>query len=245
MTTPNPASSHQNVVATQTLVLAEIMDAVKREIPEAKLVYDEQLGYETALAALRRNNVEDDSPSGTYPMFAFRRSVLRHFAEAATGRRAISQRVMNNTANAGAPGSVNIYRLLHGEFDLEFIYVTKSIDDLERFEIAYLAEEGFSGTRTVTVNLEEELGQGNLFPYYVTPEDLIDKSLELEGNYYKMVQGSMKVRGWYPILKGQASRILSIHSRIHVFNTNVNNSYLVGHREITPAGTVRHPVPNT
>lgn len=217
MTSPNSESSHANVVATQVLILDQFIKKVKIEIPEAHVVYDEQLSYTSAITAFRKNNVMDNTVQSVYPLFAFKRSVLR-YSESGRGRRSKVQRPSNKVDSSNS----RVYRFVHGEFDLDFLYITKSMDDLERFEISYLAEDGLSGYREVDVDLSEEFGDASaIWHYFLDPGDLSDMSFEEEGVYYKMVTGSFRVRGEYPILKGTQAHILAIHSRIATFLNDV------------------------
>lgn len=211
MTFPN---SEAQVVSTIAMVLEKFLYILKEEVPGIQFVYDESLSFETALATLRANNNEAGEKSGAYPLFIFRRSVLRYCKDG-PGKRSIT----NRARGVQSAGKVPIYRTVHGEFDVEFFYVAKTMEQLERFEIAYLAEESFSEDRELVVDLTPQIGSP--MSYYLSPSPLSDKRVQSEGVYYKGATGSLTIRGFYLVFREQLKHINSMGIRILEFNQNV------------------------
>jgi hypothetical protein len=204
------ANSAANVISTAALVIKSFLDVIKEEIPGLKYVYDEKLSYPTAVEAFRANNDMTGEVTELYPLFAFKRSVLRYPTNA-PGRRSIVERASRKISNTISQQ----YRTLHGEFDLNFLYVTKKMEDLERFEVAYLSEEGIPGHKEFNVDLTSELGE--IFTYFATYGILDDKVIESEGHYFKIVTGKVTLRGFFPVLRGDAKHITQITLKIRTF----------------------------
>lgn len=212
MTFPN---SEAQVVSTVAMALDQFLIAVREEVPDIKLVYDEKLSFETALAALRSNNNQASSDSNCYPLFAFKRTVLR-YSKDGIGKRGITDRARGVRSG----GQVPIYRCIHGEFDVQFLYITKTMEQLERFEIAWMGEESFSEDRELKVDLQSIIGVPD-WTYYITPSALEDKTVEDAGVYYKAVSGSLTIRGVYLVFREQLKHINSVSMRILDFNGTV------------------------
>jgi len=203
----NQADSDANVVTLVGVVLERLITAFSTEVSELKFVYDEKLSYESAASQFRANNSLDSTSQDLYPLFAFKRSVLRH-AKDGSSKRTSSMRMTQFLP----PNKVKVYRSVHGEIDVDFLYITKSMQDLERFEISYLSEEGFPNTKELYVSIPE-LGEDPL-KYFVTYGELSDKVVEGQGVYYKAVSGTMVIRGYYPVLTGVNPAIMQVTGNI-------------------------------
>lgn len=211
---PNSAPGLDEVVGTAVLVLDAFIKSVKNEIPEVKVVYDEKLSYDTAVEVFRAGNSTTGENTAMYPLFAFRRTVLRIAETASPGRRMSGVQVRRDLDELGQAGASELYKVLHGEFDIEFLFITKSAKQLERFEVLYLCEEGISANKEIEVPLPEM--DASLL-YFATYPELDDKQFESDSIYYKMIQGKVTVRGFYPVLRGQSKRIKQISLRIQDF----------------------------
>lgn len=228
----NPNSAAISVVSTMTLVMAKFLEVLHEEVPNAKFVYDEKLSYPTALAAFRAKNNLTDTYTNFYPMFAFRRTVLR-YAKDGIAQRQVSARVKRLASEHGT-GRSEIYRPLLGEFDLEFMYITKNMEELEEFEVAYLSEESISGEKKIDVFPQKAIDgplpavvQGP-FPYYLKYDSLSDKNIETDEVYFKAVGGKITIRGHYLVFRTLAKHILEINFFLKELNGNV-----LGQEQIT------------
>lgn len=206
---PQQPDAQSNVVSTVALVLEQFVKAVQQNIPGVRCVYDEQLTYESASAKVRADNSEDKtSQKDLFPLFAFKRSVLR-YASDGMGRRATTTKAR---LVADATHSFK-YTPVSGELDVTFAWFSRGLEDLERFEVAYLAEEGISGTKELTVDLTTEL-QGiqppEGFKYFVKWEPFDDKTFNTSNSDYKVIQGKATIRGWYLTFAGTSPHIKTI-----------------------------------
>lgn len=208
----NDPNSQHNVVSTIAPVLERLIASCKEEVDNLKVVYDENLSYETAVKAFRRSSSQDVVDSDLYPLFAYRRSVLRYVKpdNGAPGRRLVSMRPSQQLSSTQSM----IYRCVQGEFDVEFLYITKSALDMEVFEISYLSEEGFPNTKRLQVDM------GGVFAgpldYYCKFGDLTDKKIESDGVYYKGITGTFTVRGVYPVVTGVKPHITTVIGHVYV-----------------------------
>lgn len=202
----------ERVISSMALVLEQFISKVKLEVPNAKFVYDEKLSYETAISKFRSdNNIgELSNETDALPLFAFKRSVLRH-TEKGMGKRAATGLV--DFKRNLPDGQSEIFKIVHGEMDIDFLFIVKSAEDSELFEIEYLSETGISKQKELLVDLREDLGTD--LQYFVEYGPLSDKSMESESNYFKAITGSVKVVGFYPVFKSSAKQILNIHSKIY------------------------------
>lgn len=207
-------TTKENVLSTATLVMYELIQRIKEEMPDTKYVYDEALTYETAVKQFRDNNNMNEDEQVALPLFAFKRSVLRYADQnGGIGRRSTTKKAIYNL-----PGELDNYvssTLLQAEFDIDFAYITREITDLERFEVAYLSQKGFTRGEQLVVEIDE-------LPEHLTyqvdfKENLDDKTINLEENYYKVISGKFTIRGYFLVFKGQVHLIKSIGLKISTY----------------------------
>lgn len=184
--------TNDSVVSTVALVLNGIIDHIVSKLPGLSVIYDENLGYDTGTRLLRDSNNLRDEFTNMLPAIFFRRSVLRYQEEGA-GRRTIVGRYQDRVTSTDSA----IYKAVAGVFDLEFIYVTTKISQMENFEISWLSEATIGTEKEIIVNIGE-LGE---ISYFLKYNPLDDKVINSQGNYYKTLSGTMSVRGnYYTIL---------------------------------------------
>ena len=201
-----------NAISTVGLVLDTYLSLFRAKISNIKLVYDEALTYETSISRWRTKNNMYCSKIETYPLFSFKRSVLKH-VDAAMGHRAITERVKNKINDT----KTEIYKALHAYTTLSFLYITETIEEVETFEVMYLSEDGISSIRAFSVDFSP-LGE---FIYYTTPKELADKTFESENNCYKMLAGEIDIRGYFPVLQRTGKHIFEIEAKIKNFWNSV------------------------
>ena len=193
-------------------------DVVRAELPNCFYVYDQELSYVTAITKYReqaRMNGTTDTPM---PLFVFRRSVLRWPEDGiAPNRRLTSSKAMQKNLQ---DGTAIFYTPIFGEYDIEFLYLNQTMEDVEKFEITYLSDEGISGTRQFTVRLPE-LGDFNHFADYNQLDSL---DVSYESNFYKGLAGTIKIRGMFFTFRGQSSIIKQIDLNYRNWVTNLSNS---------------------
>lgn len=230
----------EEVLTTSTLIMYELIQKIMRELPDTKYVYDEGLSYETAVKKFiddnnmntsddidgRGDNFNFEQPkaSKVLPLFAFRRSILR-YAEDMGG---IGRRASTKKATYPLNGDLGNYvsaTMVQAEFDIEFAYITREIQDLERFEVAYLSQKGFSDGQQLEVDFPE---LDTSMKYHVDfKENLDDKVINVEENYYKTIAGKFTIRGYFLVFKGQVRRIESVGLRIKTYENELLQNIII------------------
>lgn len=209
MTEPSPIY----VVSNVALVMKEFLDCIERQFPDMNFVYDEQLTYETANKAFRRNQEMQGDTDPFFPCFAFRREVLR-WQENGQGRRATQCPVLN-------PDIENdrtfLYRNVSGLLELQFLYLDVSAEHVEKFELIYLSESLLNRKRV----LEAEIPELGTFSYSVMFEPLESKLFSIDDNYYKAVSGVVRLKGSFLLFEGTANVIKEINISVQNFNNSV------------------------
>lgn len=207
------SNSMEDTVSTVVNVLEEFINVLREEMPDINVVYDEALTYETALKKYRADNEAKGEVDKAFPLFAFKRSVLKTAGQ----KGGIGRRMRISPAKYVSPtgDSVFTYTPLQGEFNIDFALITDKMDTLERFEVAYLSHEGISRQSEITVKLPEKLGEWKYYLNY--EEELSDKAIQIDDNFYKVVSGTISVRGIFLVLRGTGSIIKNIKARIHSY----------------------------
>lgn len=222
-----PNSMNDVVSSVGPVMQVFIEDAVKKEMPGLTCVYDPELSYESAAKVVRDNMNMDGDERDPMPLFAWRRGVLRYPEEG----KAPNRRMHHQTVRHKFPdGSTGKFTVLHGEFEIEFLYLTKSMEELEKFEISYLAEENFSGTKELILDVPD-VGD---FKYFVKYNELIDILNNNDNNYYKAVLGSAVIRGMFFTFSGEGKPILEIQAKYNSFIEGIHISNFLEQCSITP-----------
>lgn len=226
----NQPDSQYDVITTVTHVLRAFEDMVRTEMPNCRCIYDEELSYESALRAIyAQDNYENNAGNDPLPALAYNRTVLKD-AETPPGRR------MKNNLGCIKIGTapnqqIVTYSATHAEFEIQFLYITKSIEMQEKFEVVYNSNDGISGTREIQV----DMGELGSFTYYLTFDDLIQKDIIHEDVYYKGIIGSIKARGFYFTFKATNEIIKQINASIYVSRELNEKTELVASIEILPS----------
>lgn len=212
------------IVNTVTLTLASLLNLFRTSISDIKIVYDENLSYESTLRKSRADNNAENVTVDFFPCLSFKRSVLRYPEKVGPGKRSVvfeSNRNIPSQADPSIPSSAKLFHVVNGEFDLEFLYFTKSQTRVEEFELTYLSEDGISKNKQFSVDLTPDLG--GLVDYFATYSPLSSLSLQYDegGNYYKVIAGKVTIRGFYFILVGNSKVIHTLKKRIYTFNKSV------------------------
>lgn len=216
----------QEVLSTATLVMYELIQKIKLDLPDTMYVYDEGLSYETAVKKYRDDNNMNENDNLPLPLLAFRRSVLR-YAETmgGIGRRASTKKVIYPINNEDLAPYMSA-TIVQAEFDVEFAYITKEMSDLERFEVGYLSQKGMSDGKQLTVDIPE---LSETMQYQVDfKENLDDKTINVEENYFKTIIGKFTVRGYFLVFRGEVRRITSIGLRIQTYQKEMLENINIG-----------------
>lgn len=210
----NP-DSQGDVVTTVTHVLKAFEDIVSAEITNLNIAYDEELSYETGIKAIVAKYNYNNSPGDLLkPAFIYNRTAMR------VPINGIQQRLnsFKSYKKLSSGDSVN-FTATHAEFDIQFLFASKSIEEQERFEVAYQAEEGISFYKEIEVSMGDQLG---VFKYFVSwPPDLTEKTIQADDIYIKGLAGMATVRGVFFVFTGTAKVIEQI--KLDIFLTRQLN----------------------
>jgi len=236
MTIVNEPNSQNDVITTVTHVLLAFEDIVQAEMPGCQAIYDEELSYESAIRNLVAKGNFTESNIANLPVLIYNRSPLKQ------NTWGMGMRLRNYSTPLVLPnGSALIYRPLSGEFDINFLYVSKSIEMVEKFEVAYLSEEGISKSKELIVRMAD-LGDFNYFALY---QELTDKPIVKEDVYYKGIAGSITVRGTFFTFIASSSIIKEINARIFASRSTklVEDIINAQQPELKPVVGTNDPVP--
>ena len=223
----NYSDSMNDTVSTLGPVLQTFINrVVKEEMPNCNAIYDPQLSYDSALVLFREQNAKMETTRDPLPMFAFSRSALR-YPELAP---ALHRRTANNIGyHKVNEDTVFTYAMTYAEVEIQFLYVNKNMKEVEQFEINYLANEGITGSREITVNLPD-LGD---FNYHIDYNDILEIDANKEGAYQKGLAGSLTIRGFFFVFRSETGLIKEINARIYQMGENIiNNSTLLSVQQI-------------
>jgi len=201
-----PDSQH-DVVTTMGHVVSEFKQMVVEEMGGVSTVFDPLLSYESSLKQWLKENPEGENP---IPLFAYNRGITNYGDVGLQRRSRGTTGVLKLEDDDNNKIGIAKYSVMHGEFIINFMYITQSMEEAEKFEVAYYGDEGISAGTEITVNMPK-LGA---FKYFLDYNDLDDITIEKEGVFYKAIIGTIKVRGMYFTFKGQSGLIKEINARI-------------------------------
>lgn len=207
MSYKNTPDSQHDVVSTMGHVMSEFKQMVTEEMVGVSIVFDPLLSYDTALTKWLKENPEGKNP---IPLFAYNRTIT-NYGDVGLQKRG---RRVTGTLKLDDQSGIAKYSVMHGEFLINFMYITQSMEEVEKFEVAYYGDEGISKTKEIIVNMPK-LGA---FSYFLEYNELDDIVIEKEGSFYKTIIGTIKVRGMYFTFKGQSGLIKEINARIITSN---------------------------
>lgn len=187
------------------LIASEYINLVRSAQPETRFTYDEVLSAETAINSYRSNNNLTSVTDIQYPLLAYRRNVLKP-TDHGSSRRAKLTRIVDKESKVK-------YVPIIGEVELQFIFISPDVHEIENFEIQYVAETAMSSVKSFIVQLPE-LGPCD---YTVDYAELEFKEFASdEGHYHKLVQGLATIRGLYFTAIGEEKLIEQIHAEMYV-----------------------------
>jgi hypothetical protein len=220
----NNKDSQNDVIKSMTHVMEVFENLVRCEMPGTSVIYDEELSYETGIKQLLANDDFSNSNRDPLPLFIYNRTILRDTEHG------LASRAKNLVGCQKVNNQQILYSAAYGEFDIQFLYVTKNMQMSEAFEVVYNSNEGITGSRELT------LGMGDLgdFKYFLTYDELTDKPIEHENVTYKGVIGSLRVRGFYFTFRGEAGLIQEINTNIYASRELNEKTELIASSQILP-----------
>lgn len=204
MANTNDTESMLNVVTLTGLILNEFLNQIEEWSHGLAYVYDEALTYETAVEKYRADKNISDNADTVMPLFAFKRTVVRPDVENSVGKRAGNSSIKCNLPD----GTVEKYKGLMGTFSIEFLYITRDMQDLERFEISYLLERSVSNIKKLNVFLP---AIDNTLDYGLRYGELDEKVINTDNNYYKALSGVFTIHGMFLSFDGTGNQIREVN----------------------------------
>lgn len=202
----NEPNSQNDVISTVTHALYAFESLVETEMPNIPVVYAEALEFEGALKKIiSSDNYNATGRTDAIPFFAYNRTILKEVEDRHLGKRA-----KGKTGCIKVGDEILQYGMAYGEFDIQFMYASHNVQLQDQFEVVYNSDEGISGSKEVVVDMDA-LGT---FKYYLDYQELTEKTINFEEIYYKLILGSIKVRGFYFTFKGSSGIIKEINQNI-------------------------------
>jgi methionine synthase II (cobalamin-independent) len=221
MSFENYKDSQNDVITTIAPTLSTFLNELRKEMPNCGVVYDPSLSYETAIAKHRADNNFDEDSDTQLPLFAFRRTVLTEIEDATAFKRLSQLKIRGDITEDGTI----IYAGAAGQFQIEYIYFAKDMEQAERFEVSHIAKRGITGIRTLDVYLGESLGNTT---YIFEHEQLSDLTDNQEGNSHKALGGVVTVRGLYLLFETKNQVIKETVAKINNFINGEEYGSLLG-----------------
>lgn len=210
----------ERVVSNVAPTIVGFIETLPRFTQKINMVYEESLDYPAALKKWIDEN--RDAPfEQTYPLFIYRRSVLRH-TEMGMGRRLVNRRIQGLTSGPGA----EMFSGIFGEMDIDFVVVNPDMNELENFEISYLSEAGQATEKKFFYEVPT-LGR---LDYFVSYGLLEEKSIVTDQMHYKSLSSSATIRGFFFSADGTSAVIQQIKLSL----LNMDTSDLISTHIITP-----------
>lgn len=198
--------SQNDVITTVSHFLSSFEDCVKNEMPNVGVVYDPDFSYESGLSRfIEKSNYNKTEVDPKSDLFIYNRTITED------SQLGIASRARNTIATLRVGSDILKYSCAYSEYDLNFMYVSHSIEMLEKFETVYNSNSGISAIKEVTVNMQD-LGD---FKYFINALPLTDVTITGEGGVtYKGIIGIMRVRGFFYVFEGKSAVIEEINARL-------------------------------
>lgn len=227
--TINYKESAGDVVDTVALSLASFKQAVLNELGNnANVIYDPELSYRTAIESLRADEDFQQSGKNVFPLIVYKRSPLRYVED---GKAPNKRMTTHKNKLTLSDGNVAVYTGLHAEYTIDWLFISNSQQDIERFEVAYLSEEGLSAIKELEVNMRDNIGD---FTYHMTWNDeLSDLEINDRDDSYKLLIGSCVVRGYYFTFRSESSIIKTINYNTHTYLNSPFDGTKISEKTIT------------
>lgn len=199
-------NSHLNAITTVSHMLMEFENFIAHEMPEVGVVYDHEFSYETGLNSFIEKSNFNASQNPPSELLIYNRTISEDSIHG------LASRARNTTGKVRAYDTILKYSCAYSEYDLNFLYVSHSIEKAEKFEVAYNSNSSLSALRELTVDMGTELGK---FKYFVTPLPLTEVNITADGGVtYKGIMGILRVRGFFFTFEAGGSVIQEINSKI-------------------------------
>lgn len=209
--------SQSNVFSTISLALSELLRLMKNDISGLNTLFSAtSLDYEDVMKIYRDTTLKNENPKSTpYPLFVFNRTPLR--PNETLNEKLNRQKVIRDNESDSTLKDVLFYTM--GHIDCEFVYFARSIEDLERFEVAYHTYTGLPSIRELSIEIPD---LGSLEYKVIWGRELETLNMQRSPNSYLSVSGKFTIEGLFAVFEGSAKVILSIQSNIDSVYKDIN-----------------------
>lgn len=175
---------------------------------QLKIVFDDTVDYQRSSRAIRKTaQVTNADTSKRLPMLAFQTGPMQWDEEGGIGLRSRTTFVKCPDGNGGF---VKL-KAIHAYFNMAFIYYSRTMEDILRFQIAYMTEEFVSTFKRVRVEFPGGIVSNYEFSY---DEPFDEKILQTENNEIKGISGNIRVSGQFFSINGLAKVIRKINTNV-------------------------------
>jgi hypothetical protein len=203
------------VISTIALVQKGLTDTILALYPDWKIVYDENLDYQSSVEKLRKYNLINENYSNAFPLFSFRRSVLH---KAKNLERAVNVEVTD--LGETTRNFANIFKSSFATFDIEFFIYHPDIRFIETIEIEYLSWQSLKSIRSYPVEIP---GITPPLTYFTIFDDLDGMKIHVKDMFYKGLTGKIHVSGWFLIVPDDSTypKIMEIRKTIYNYQKEI------------------------
>ena len=190
------AADKIDVYSTPSMVVWQLLQELGKHLPNATALYQPNLSYRDGLEALRAQNEKKQVVDKTaLPLLLFNRSTLRN--NEVYGKRS-RHKMLHPLGDDGS--KIEQLKVLMGEFDFGFLYVTTQMEELERFEMLYTTSSIVKNEKLFRLHLPE---LDDYLEYKVEWQSLEDFELSIDEGYYKTIGAQAKVTGAFLVSTGE------------------------------------------
>lgn len=187
------------VTATPSILIYYLLQEVGKYLPSANAVYQPSLSYADGLRALREENSRKQLVDTTaLPLLLFNRSTIRNSEVFNKRARLRASHPILDVSGQPTPDH-DQFRVLMGEMDFRFLYVTTSMEELERFELLYMTGVEVKNVKKIKITLPL-VGE---LEYKIDWQSLEDFELSIDDGYYKTIGATAKVTGPFVVSMGE------------------------------------------
>ena len=162
---------------------------LSRSFKDLNFIYDEQQTHETALTAYRSQYTSSEEGKNPYPLLAWSREAIGKVPDKLRYIKAKSSFVEFKDDSGVC------YEGYFGRLTLPFTIFSNDSLQLERLEVAYMAEQFMSNILT----MDYELSDINIdrIPLQLTYIDWESRETSIEGAFYQSLKSTFYIDGWF------------------------------------------------
>ncbi|RXF04087.1 hypothetical protein [Pseudoalteromonas sp. PS5] len=219
------------VVATPSLVTYYLLKEIGNYLPNVNAIFTPSLDYQDGLRAFRTANQKKQVIDPTaLPLLLFNRSTINNndIYAGRSGHTLLAKKYRSeNPLNPHqCQTAVDKYPVLFGDMTFKFMYITSSMEELERFEMLYSVAGGLREISAVSVDIPD-IGQ---IEYKLTWKALQDFTVDVGDSATKSIGAEVIVRGPFIVSKNETLALIT-----NIFASEGVNLHLLCESKAQPA----------